>query len=366
MNCKKCGFVVTNQDRTCPNCGEVNEFFVEGVNPVAEPVEPAAPVEPVAPVPEPMPAPAEPVAPVPEPMPAPAEPVAPIPEPMPAPVEPVAPVAPVEPAKPAEPVAPVPEPMPAPVAPVEPTPVTPEVNTANPAPELNMPETQVSTVSTPVTSKPKKNGLFVAMVIILSLVVVGLGIFIGLKLLKPVEEPKKWPKPVTHVEKTVKMNYASIDFVLPSGLTKYDENNQVYVMDDSKSFIIGLYGVTNTYKFDQAKGDIIAKTNDIKTAVESKGGTFISITENTSYERKYATISYTVNDIYYDEIYTEIDGGVLLYGYLAYKPSSKDTAYKNANEFFSSSKVSKTETFTPNITDENAKVINIKTESKLK
>ena len=23
MNCKKCGFLLTNQNKTCPNCGEV-------------------------------------------------------------------------------------------------------------------------------------------------------------------------------------------------------------------------------------------------------------------------------------------------------------------------------------------------------
>ena len=39
-----------------------------------------------------------------------------------------------------------------------------------------------------------------------------------------------------------------------------------------------------------------------KTAVESKGGTFISITDNTSYERKYVTVSYTINDIYYSKV----------------------------------------------------------------
>lgn len=348
MNCKKCGFVVTNQDKTCPNCGEVNDFYVEGVNPVAEPVVQA---EPVAPAPEAPVTPVEPVAPV-----VPEVPVAPV---EPTPVTPVEPVAPV-----------VPE---VPVTPVESTPVTPvepaspvEPTTTSSAPELNIPETQVSSVSSPVTQKPKKNGLFVFMVIFLTLIVVGLGVFIGLKLLKPAEEPKKEEKKVTPVEKVVKTDYAGIEFTVPTGIKKYEENNQTYLMDDSKSFMIGLYGVTNTYKYDQAKADVVAKTNDIKTTVESKGGTFISITENTSYERKYVTVSYTVNDIYYDEIYTEIDGGVLLYGYLAYKPSSKDTAYRNANEFFSSSEVSKTKTFTSNITDENAKVINIKTESKLK
>ena len=31
MNCKKCGFVVTNQDKTCPNCGEVNDFYDENL-----------------------------------------------------------------------------------------------------------------------------------------------------------------------------------------------------------------------------------------------------------------------------------------------------------------------------------------------
>ena len=364
MNCKKCGFVVTNQDKTCPNCGEVNDFYVEGVNPVAEPVVPTTPVEPT-PV-EPV-APAEPVTPVPEPMPAPAEPVAPVvPEVPTTPVEPtpVAPVAPVEPVAPVTPVEPVTPVTPeVPVTPAEPM---PEESTTNAAPELNMPETQVSSVASTAIDKPKKNGLFVAMVIILSLVVVGLGVFIGLKLLKPAEEPAKPEKKVTPMEKVVKEDYAGIEFTVPEGLKKYEENNQTYIMDDNKTFIIGLYGVTNTYKYDQAKTDIMAKTNDIKTAVESKGGTFISITDNTAYERKYVTVSYTVNDIYYDEIYTEIDGGVLLYGYLAYKPSSKDTAYRNANEFFTSSKVSSTSTFKPNITDENIKVINIKTESKLK
>ena len=41
MNCKKCGFILTNENATCPNCGEVNEFYNGGIN--AAPVQPAAP-----------------------------------------------------------------------------------------------------------------------------------------------------------------------------------------------------------------------------------------------------------------------------------------------------------------------------------
>ena len=27
MNCKKCGFILNSDNKTCPSCGEVNEFY---------------------------------------------------------------------------------------------------------------------------------------------------------------------------------------------------------------------------------------------------------------------------------------------------------------------------------------------------
>ena len=370
MNCKKCGYLITNQDKTCPNCGEVNEFYVEGINQNVVPAAPVAPTEPVAPVvPETPVAPVEPVAPV-----VPEVPVTPVEQPVvqPTSVIPETPVAPVEPVMPEVPVTPV-----VPETPVEPSaPVstsTPAIlpDPAAPAPELNMSQTQVSSVASTTANKPKKNALFVIMVIVLSLVVVGLGVFIGFKLLSGNNETTdnvENNEPVTPVpvEKKTTMKYAGIEFVIPEGLTKYEENKEVFLIDDDKTFIIGLNGVSNTYKYDQAKTEVMSKSNEFKTAIESKGGTFINVAENTSYGRKYVTVSYVLSDIYYDEIFTELDGGILFYGYLAYKPSSKDTSYKYANEFLSSGKVSSAGTFASNITDDNMKAINIKTVTKIK
>ena len=359
MNCKKCGYVLSNQDQTCPNCGEVNELYNGGLGVSSEPVAPVTPApmpnEPVAPV-TPTPVPNEPVAPV-TPAPMSSEPVAPV-TPTPMPSEPVAPVTPTP--MPSEPVAPVTS-TPMPNEPVAPTPI-----------QTDIPSMGNTNVAATPTSKPKKNGLFVATVIILALIIIGLGVFITIKLIgskpdssdntdKTVEKTK-----TTDVAATTTIKYAGIEFTVPAGLTRQVENNEEFLIDNNKSFLIFLEGVSNTYKYDQARTDILSTTNEIKATVEQNGGTYINTFENTSYGRKYITISYVNKEIYYDEIYTEIEGGILFHGILAYIPSSKDTGYKAMNEFLSSAKLPTNNTFASNISDDNMKKVNLKTTTKLK
>ena len=324
MNCKKCGFILTNENATCPNCGEVNEFYNGGIN--AAPVQPAAPATPVAPT-----APAEPVQPV-----QPVEPVAPV-----QPVEPVQPVQPVQPAAPVEPVAPVAPVQPTPVAPVQPVaPVTPVA----PAPEAAPINTMTSAPVAPAQNK-KSNIGFIIIVIVLSLAIIGLGIFVASKLLgnnnsnggnKTVQndtpsndnnnnnDNNDTP---TQVSDEDTFQIAGVTFTLPSGYIYSEDENGGYVK--GTSYLLQISGISD-YGYTTEKEYLEQDLNAYLPQLESKGLSYLESKETTVGGLKYyyaefydtamgANIAFTV---------AELPDGLVFGGSIVYLPSAKDDAFK--------------------------------------
>lgn len=329
MNCKKCGNVLTNADQFCSNCGEPNELYNGGVSQVV----PEAPVAPV--VPE---VPAEPAS-------VPTEPVAnPLNQ---APLEPTAPVAPEAPVSPS-----IPETPAAPEVPVEPEAPVPMQTAANPLNQTSI-APMPSTVSQP--AKPKKNVLFVVVIIVMSLVIVGLGVFIAIKLLaKPSSDPEKEiqninNKPTEVVNTNETLTFGGLTFTIPTGLEKKTLDGETALVDSTNGYMIFLQGLTDEESLADVKTEYPAYESKYKQEVTSQGGTYIGANEYTLNGRKYFGISFYIKNVYSDVIFTEITDNYLFVGMVAYKTTSKDIAYKSLNEFLSSAKSPKAGSFAKNI-----------------
>ena len=312
MNCKKCGNVITNLDQFCPNCGEPNELYTGSVEATTTPVEEPSSI--------PMQTAANPLNQT--------------------PVEPVTPVTPVEPVAPVEPAisTPVEEPSSIPMqtatnplnqAPVEPvTPVTPVVN-----------------------EKPKKNVLFIIVVIVLSLVIIGLGVFITFKLLNNnsnVEEPeaeKVETKPTEVVTKNETMTYGGLSFTIPTGITKNSQNGVTFLTNKTEGYIFSLNGLTDEARLVDVKNSYSSVEATYKTKIESMGGIYTGASEYTLNGRTYFGISYYKDSLYSEVYFTEITDNYLIYGEIAYLASGKTSAYKALNEFLSSAETPKAGSF---------------------
>ncbi|MBR3117027.1 MAG: hypothetical protein IKF36_04035 [Bacilli bacterium] len=327
MNCKKCGYAITSLDQVCPNCGEPNEFFVN-----QQPVMPnsgvnAAPVEPVQPAPA--------VPPV-------------------APVEPT----PVAPVVPEAPVAPTPAPTATPVAPIEPTPVSiPSQNTMpnqGVNPSVGISQTQIT------PAKEKKNTGFILLVIFLVLVIAGLGTFIGIKLLSGNDSGSGGTanngggsgtnsgggtQPV-EVDTSTKLSVDGIDFTIPSGLTKKENNGVTTLVDSTNGYAIYISGVFDE-DFNEVKQALIAEEAQFKTKVESTGGVYIGMNDYSSNGYNYFVGSYTINSVYDDRFITIILGNKLVTGELAYTSASKDLAYQTLSKLLNSAKADTSSSFVP-------------------
>ena len=362
MNCKKCGSVITNLDQTCPSCGEPNELFVgNGTTETPEtPVSPipSAPVEPVPAAPE------VPVTPettsvdtsIPT-VPAPSVEVPPV---EPAPVAPAAPVPPVsesveaavtpEPAIPEVPVTPMAE------ASVTPEPSMPMQTPANP---LNkMPEPSVAETTVPATpEKPKKNGLFVVVVILAILTIVGVGVFVGIKLLGGDVKDKEIPtkKENTKKEEVVKqdtISFAGLTFTVPVGMTTKTDGQVLTLKNVKEGFSFTIYGITDEVKLEDIKAEYTPKEAEIKSGIEAQTATYVGSMDYTLVGRKYFGTSYYKDAVYSETFYTMILEKCLVFGEISYNASAKDTSYKSLNDFLSSGVVPKTGTFSKNITKE--------------
>ena len=341
MNCKKCGNALLNTDQFCTNCGEPNESFNVSLEPAAPvvpevpvtPVEPAAPVVPEVPV-----TPVEPAAPV-------------VPEVPVTPVEPSAPVVPEVPDTPVEPAAPVvPE---VPVTPVEPAPI-PMQTPANP---INQTTTTPVAPAAPVTqSKPKKNMLFIIVIIIMTLVIIGLGVFIAIKLLNntdtqdnPRNAQQVEPKPTEVSTANETINFGGLTFTIPSGLEKKTLDGYNVLVDKTNGFMFFLDGLSNEVSESIIKSQYPSVESKYRDNITSQGGTYIGASEYVLNGRTYFGISYYVKNMYSDIVYTEITDDYLFMGEIIYASSSKDVAYKALNEFLNSAESQKAGSFAKNI-----------------
>lgn len=310
MNCKKCGFSLTNQNKTCPNCGEINELYVEGV------VQPVAPVQPVQPE------------------------VQQDVESLPTQPESVAAQT---------------------TVPVEPAPVaTPVAQPIAAAPIPNTP------------AKKNSNIAFIIVTILLSLAIVGLGIFICIKLFGG-DKRKNTPtvstsststtsnetstpsEPTTPSETSTPSTDAhsiEIDgyvFELPSDMT-FDPSDGTLA---NKNLIINAnsIGISSTHTYDQLVENKYTIADNIKNNLSSDY-TYISTTEETYDGKKYiiVTFQYDLYNLYYNFSITEFDDKVLAVE-LLYSPSYKSTAYSILSKFIESGEKSSTSTRTATSND---------------
>ena len=369
MNCSKCGQILTQNDALCPNCGEPNAFYNAnaanpaasqnidgGVAPVQEPVpvpEPVqTPVQEPAPVPEPVQTPVQEPAPMLEPVQTPVQEPAPMPEPVQTPVQEPAPVP--EPVQtPVQEPAPMPEPVQVPVQ--EPAPVPEPVQT--PEPDSIIPNPQPMPISTqediqPIqntqttgSTKPKKNGLFKILIVIIVLTILGVGGYVGKKLYD--DSKNKITDEVEKIEEKpedtkAEINLGGVKFILENDVYPIVDGGVVYLHDVDSTYSIKLVGINNATEYATVKAQLPTLQEQFQAKIVEQGGTFINTSEFTEVGRTYSAISYFYQSIYTDIVYTDLGNGLLLKAEVSYVANGKTTAYKVLKDTLSTMKMSKT------------------------
>ena len=252
---------------------------------------------------------------------------------------PEAPSAPVAPAAPETPIEPSPVPMQTAANPLNQTPIAPMPTAAPAAP-----------------AKPKKNVLFIIAIIIMSLVIVGLGVFIAIKLLggkapepnQDVQNINTKPTEVVNTNETI--TFGGLTFTIPTGLEKKTLDGETALVDSTNGYMIFLEGLTDEESLADVKTQYPSYEEKYKQEITAQGGTYIGASEYTLTGRKYFGVSYYIKNVYSDIVFTEITDNYLFVGSIVYKTSSKDVAYKSLNELLNSAKSPKAGSFAKNIT----------------
>lgn len=299
MNCKKCGNPITNFDKVCPNCGEVNELY-NGGNAPTEPIVNNTDINQVqqAPVQEPV-----------------------------TPVEPVVQTSPVMPATNV----------------VQPIPATPETNVVQPAP-----------ASVPTQPKKKSNALFIILVIIFTLIIIGLGVFIAIKLLggnssgsnnggtktgDTTTAQETTDDTPTTVDTKNTYTYKGLTFTIPSTLKIVEKSGSTYIGNEQVVFAFsGVYSGTYDY--------ILSSASSIEKELNDEEGKVSSHKEYVIGGKKYYVFEY----LYYgkedepvDFFYTLLDDNIIIGGSLFGNTAQRETTYTYLNTVLSSVKTGTSE-----------------------
>lgn len=317
MNCKKCGYLLTDKDQFCPNCGEANELFVNQT--VLNQEVPSMQVE--------------------------QEPV------QSAPVQPTEPVIPTEPVQPS-------------VAQTEPVQMSKPTPTQEPAPSV---QPSVGINQTPISpiDKPKKNTGFIAIIIVLLLIIAGLGTFIAIKLLgndsnssggsgnnggngqnvEPVE-----PVTPSNVDNGDKITIDGFEFAIPSGYVKKITDGYNVLVDSTNGMMFYIKGITNEASYEEFKLSMKQNESTIKSNLESSGATYVGISDYVVNGNSYNLATGTLNGLVSDVYITTIQSNYVVVGEIVYTDGSKDMAYKSLDRFLNSGKKSSANSFAPTIT----------------
>ena len=330
MNCKKCGFLLSSQDQVCPNCGEMNELFVNSN--VINQVPPVGPETISTPIPG-----------------------------EPAPTVPTNNAVGME-----SQVVSQPQPMPEPTPFAQPNPTmaqpTPNMVQSGPAVGINQ--------TTPIApiEKKKKNTGFIVLIIILLLIIAGLGTFIAIKLLGGDNSGSGSgtsggsnnnnggetvnPEPV---QKNDKITVDGVEFTIPSGYVKQVINGYNMLVDSTNGVMFYIDGLSNEKTYEEFKIEFKNKEAEIKSSFESSvdGVVYNGISDYTVNGHNYYSASANVQGLITDVSITSIlDNYVVLVG-VKYTDGNKENAYKSLDAFLHTAKKASANSFAPTITTSN-------------
>ena len=228
-----------------------------------------------------------------------------------------------------------PEPVQEPVAP---TPISQPVAPSPVAPAPVMPAQTM-----PAQPAKKSNTGFIVIIIIMALIIIGLGTFLGIKLLGGnSSEPTPTQNPTQNVVDTptnvTNDNVIDVDgytFVKPSDLT-YNEAKGIYI---NANLAFNLKVVPESYEAALTEKDsLVATVNNY-----IPGATY---SENTYGTRKYMNFSGVVQGIQTDLYITSLDDETVVMGLLMVNSNyTRTQAYTYLNKIFDSAKESSTSTF---------------------
>ena len=249
------------------------------------------------------------------------------------------------------------------VAPVE-EPVAPVEPTVS-APASDIPEAPVAPViNAPITPAPKKSSNigFIIIIIVLGLIIVGVGIFLGIKLLggkktdTPVVEtpstPTSEPTTPTTTDTSSKITINGFTFTVPTGCTKTTVEG-LEAIDCGKYYFTNM-DVYTTANYDYFKTNLTTMLPQSIASWTNLGFSYIESGETTVSGKKYLYIQYYHNQygVYGDVVLTANPNGSVFKANLYYP--DEDTATKGYNTIstFTSSCTDRTSNFSD--TEENA------------
>ena len=193
----------------------------------------------------------------------------------------------------------------------------------------------------PETPK-KSNKLFIVLVIILGLIIIGVGIFITIKLIggsdktkttnkQKATEVKKKTKSAkeTTTEELEKFKFSGYEFKLPSDFKSgTDEDNGVIL--GNSNFYLGYLQLLNSKTYDEIKADLPTVATTYINKWESGSVQYISNGEVTYSKKNILVISFSYEGVYNDIIFTELKDGTIFSSFVYYSSESyKKAGYEN-------------------------------------